>query len=97
MEYQKDILTDESILIEAAENIYGKERVEKYGEFQLSIRRTAKIASLITGEIINSEKIFKIMIALKISRISVNTSRDSLIDLCGYASGLADYYKTKGK
>ena len=65
---------------------------ENYGEFSESMGRARLIFIGMTGKEISIEDMYKMLVALKLSRESFHHKRDNLIDACGYMQGLEDYH-----
>jgi hypothetical protein len=55
------------------------------------MERTAVVASILTNKTITAEDCYKVLIALKISRLANSIELDSATDLCGYVEGLWNY------
>jgi len=55
--------------------------------------RTAEIASILCNKQLTAEDMYKVLMALKLSRISYSVEFDSCTDLCGYTDGLYNYMK----
>jgi len=88
---------NKSILQEAF-NIVEKRDQEKerqYGPFEEGMEKTAAIASLITNKEITAEDVYKVLIALKLSRQSYNHKRDNLLDAIAYIGSLNKYIESK--
>jgi|TARA_R100000084_G_scaffold55365_1_gene23274 hypothetical protein len=82
-----------NILQEADEIIFNRseEKERQYGSFKESMTKAAKIASELCNKEITTEDFYKCMIALKISRMSFNTKRDTMLDCVGYIAALNDF------
>lgn len=61
------------------------------------MERTAQVATILCGKEITAEDTYKVLIALKISRLANSIELDSATDLCGYVEGLWNYLKEKQK
>lgn len=88
-----------SILIKA-DNIVNKRKEEKerqYGPFDESIIKTAKISSELTNKKFTADDIFKVLIALKLSRMAYNDKEDTYIDMVAYIAALYNYKSKKTK
>ena len=55
------------------------------------MRRAAMIASGMTGKDIIAEDVYKILVALKLSRESYNHRTDNLLDACAYLGALNNF------
>lgn len=80
-------LQDETVLQEA-QRLTSRDRVEEYGEALPDAERFAAMASAITGLEIKPEHFPLLMMAVKLSRTSQAPDgyhRDSLVDIAGYA------------
>lgn len=84
-----------SILEEAAEVV--KDRKAAYDERERSFSRIATIWSVVFGHEVTPEQVAMCMIGLKLAREVYKPSRDSLVDICGYADCLADLRGYYGK
>jgi len=65
---------------------------ENYGEFSESMARARLIFIGMTGRELPLEDMYKMLVALKMSRESFQHKRDNLVDACGYLQGLEDYW-----
>mgnify|MGYP003147272958 CR=1 FL=1 len=65
---------------------------ENYGEFSESMARARLIFIGMTGRELPLEDMYKMLVALKLSRESFHHKRDNLVDACGYLQGLEDYW-----
>jgi|TARA_Y100000296_G_scaffold85925_1_gene124066 hypothetical protein len=65
---------------------------ENYGEFSESMSRARLIFIGMTGKELPLEDMYKMLVALKMSRESFHHKRDNLVDACGYLQGLEDYW-----
>lgn len=70
-------------------------RDKTHGGFIQSMERMAKIGSVLIGKELSTNDAYKLMLALKLSRLSANNNFDTLTDICGYAEGLYDYENQK--
>lgn len=67
-------------------------RDKEYGGFTASMKRTAAIASELCNKEITTDDAFKMLMALKLSRLSYSPDHfDSYTDLMGYAEGWWKY------
>lgn len=82
-----------AILIEANKiiNERSEEKERQYGPFSEGMERGAKIASAMTGKDITARDMYKILIALKLSRESYNHKADNLLDAAAYMGALHNY------
>ena len=67
------------------------ERDREYGGFSKGMVKTAKIATELCGKEITPEDTYKVLMALKLSRLAHSIKFDSLVDLIGYTEGLWNY------
>ena len=65
---------------------------ENYGEFSESMARARLIFIGMTGRELPLEDMYKMLVALKMSRESFHHKRDNLVDACGYLQVLEDYW-----
>jgi hypothetical protein len=72
-------------------NERSQEQERRHGPFSLGMERTAVVASILTNKTITAEDCYKVLIALKISRLANSIELDSATDLCGYVEGLWNY------
>lgn len=93
--FEKSLNKNETILEEANSIIFDRneEKNRKYGPFIESMERSALFASLLCNKEITTEDFYKCMIALKISRLSYNGKRDTILDGIGYLAGLNEFYE----
>ena len=86
-----------NILFKAHNIIFerGEEKERQYGPIDQSMKKAAKTASLLCNKKITTEDFYKCMVALKISRLSYSTKKDTLLDAVGYLAAL-DKYKNGG-
>lgn len=82
-----------NILKKANEIIFerSEEKQREYGPFSESMDNAAKVASILCNKEITTEDFYKCMIALKVSRMSYNTKKDTMLDCVGYISALDDF------
>ncbi len=76
-----------SILDEAKALVYGDRNVS-YGHPAIDFARTAKMVSPIFGIEVTPEQVAMFMICVKLSRLVNSHSRDTVIDIAGYADCL---------
>ena len=86
-----------NILKKAQEIIFDRkeEKERQYGNIDESMTKAALFASEICNKTITTEDLYKCMIALKISRMSYNTKKDTMLDCVGYIAAL-DNFKNGG-
>ena len=78
-----------TILEEAIQAVTGP-RAEAYGDFKENMERIASIASALLGEEVTARECVMILLAVKFGRlIHTPNHRDSIVDIAGYAEGLA--------
>lgn len=79
----------ESILLEAERIIHGARR-DDYGDVRESFARVADLWSAYLGIEIQPEQVGLCMVLLKIARAANVVTRDSLVDIAGYAGCVAE-------
>lgn len=73
-------------------NHRSEEKSRNYGPFDESMTRAAKMFNLMSNDIqIKPEHVYKIMIALKLSREAYAHKEDSLLDVVAYIGALNNY------
>ena len=78
-------------------NERSEEQERRHGPFSLGMERTALVASVMCNKELTAEDVYKVLIALKISRIANSVELDSCTDLCGYVEGLYNYHQENDK
>jgi hypothetical protein len=81
-------------ILEKANNIVYKRKEEKerqYGPFDDSLFKTAVIASQLCNKDLNTEDIYKVLIALKLSRMAYNHKEDTYLDMIAYITALFNH------
>lgn len=86
-----NILTEANKIV----NERSEEKERMYGPFSEGMERAAKIASGMTGKEFTAEDVFKILIALKLSRESYNHKEDNLLDCVAYIAALNNHLYEK--
>ncbi len=77
------------ILVEAEQIIHGQRR-DDYGSAEESFQRISDLwAPILDSNLTGPEKVGLCMIQLKVARYCNSQSRDSLVDIAGYAGCLA--------
>jgi len=86
-----------TILEESNEIIFerSEEKGRDYGPINESFDETATIASILTGKSLTAEDCYKVMIALKMSRMKKSYKRDTYLDCIGYMGALAEMLNKK--
>lgn len=86
-----------NILEEANEIIFqrAEEKQRDYGPINQSFEETATIASILTGKQLTPGDCYKVMIALKMSRMKRGYKRDTYVDAVGYMGALGEYLEGK--
>jgi hypothetical protein len=69
------------------------ERHKEYGDFSAGMIKTARIATELCGKEITPDDAYKILMALKLSRLAHSPKFDSMVDLIGYTEGWWNYIK----
>lgn len=89
-------LAPRSILERAHEIVHERAEEDKrrYGPFDESMERAAKMASLM-GPPLTAEQGWNFMIALKLTRESYGHKEDNFLDAVAYISALNDYKNDK--
>ena len=72
-------------------NERSEEGDRQYGPFKESMERAAKIASGFCGRPMYASDIYKVIIALKLSRQSYAHKEDNLLDAIAYLQALHNY------
>lgn len=72
-------------------NLNDEEHVRKYGNFIANMERCARIASEMSDKEITTKDAYNVMIAVKLSRQSVNDKEDNLLDAVAYMGSLNNY------
>ena len=72
-------------------NLRSEEKERQYGPFDKSMEDAARIASILCNKSISTEDFYKCMIALKMSRMSVNLKEDTLLDSVAYIAALNNF------
>jgi len=82
-----------NILKKAQEIVFDRkeEKERQYGDIEESLTKAARVASELCNKKITTEDFYKCMIALKVSRMAVNTKKDTMVDCVGYIAALDDY------
>ena len=81
-------------ILEKANDIVYKRKEEKerqYGPFDESLNKTAIIASELCNKALNTEDIYKVLIALKMSRMAYNHKEDTYLDMIAYITALFNH------
>lgn len=75
-----------NILIKADDivNKRSEEKEREYGPFADSLQKAAVIATEMCNKEITQDDMYKIMIALKLSRLSYSSKEDTMLDAVGY-------------
>lgn len=76
-------------------NQRAEERDRDYGGFSAAMIKTSKIATELCNKEITPEDTFKVLMALKLSRLSHSAKFDSFVDLIGYTEGWFNYLKER--
>ena len=69
-------------------NQRSEEQERRHGPFSEGMKKAATIATILCNKEITPEDAYKVLMALKLSRISHNIEFDSMTDLIGYTEGL---------
>lgn len=84
-----------NVLEQVDEIIYKNRDDRNYGSFSESMEKTAALASLMTGKEITAVDVYKILIAMKMTREENAHKDDNIVDAIGYLAGLYDYYNER--
>ena len=86
-----------NILKEANEivNVRNREKEQEYGPFVECMKKTAEIASAMSGKKITIEDAYNVMIAVKLARESHTHKEDNLLDAVAYIGSLNNYHNEK--
>jgi|TARA_Y100001973_G_C5184172_1_gene326763 hypothetical protein len=76
-------------------NKRSEEKSRQYGPFSEGMERAAKIFNGMTGLNLKPEHVYKMLIALKLSRESYNHKEDNLLDAVAYLGALNNYINEK--
>lgn len=79
-----------NLLKDAIDVVYNRttEKAQEYGPFDESMAGAARIASELTGKDITTEDMYKVMMALKLSRLRYSMKEDTFLDLLAYTGAL---------
>ena len=69
-------------------NKRSEEKTRMYGNFHKCMKKTAKIASLMSNKPISTVEVYNVLIALKLSRQSNAHKEDNLLDAVAYMGSL---------
>lgn len=73
-------------------NERSEEKERQYGPFSESLERTAAMFNLMSdGPTLTAKDVFKVLIALKLSREAYSHKEDNLLDAAAYIGGLNNY------
>jgi hypothetical protein len=78
-------------------NLRSEEKERMYGPFEEGMARAAMILSGMTGQKIETEFMYKALIALKFSRESYNHKEDNLLDAVAYIGSMNNMLENKKK
>lgn len=76
-------------------NDRSEEKERQYGPFSIGMDRAAMIFNGMTGKDLTAEDMFKVLVALKLSRESFNHKEDNLLDATAYLGALNNYIEEK--
>lgn len=78
-------------------NHRAEEKERQYGPFGESIERTAQLYNIMspTNEQITPEMVYKVLIALKLSREAYSHKEDNLLDCVAYIGAFNNYVESK--
>jgi hypothetical protein len=72
-------------------NLRSEEKEREYGPFNESLKKVANIASELCSKEITTEDVYKVLIALKLSRMSYNHKEDTYLDMISYIAALYNF------
>lgn len=80
-------------------NQRAEEKDRQYGPFSESIERTCKMYNLMSHEDkqLEPEDIFKVLVALKLSREAYNHKEDNLLDAVAYIGAWNNYRENENR
>lgn len=78
-------------------NERSEEKERQYGDFIEGMKKTSKMASIMSNKEITTNDVYNVLIALKLSRQSYNHKEDNLLDAVAYMGSLNDYLNNKNK
>lgn len=79
-------------------NERSEEKERQYGPFGESLERTAAMFNLMSNNVkLSAEDVFKVLIALKLSRESFAHKEDNLLDAVAYIGALNNYVESNKK
>ena len=81
-------------ILEKADRIINyreQEKERQYGPFEESMSKASSIASILCNKEITTEDFYKIMVALKLSRLSFSNKEDTLLDAVAYIGAFNNY------
>lgn len=77
-------------------NERSEEKARQYGPFGKSLEKTAELFNLISNNVhLTAEDVFKVLIALKLSREAWAHKEDNLLDAVAYIGALNNYLEEK--
>ncbi len=78
-------------------NHRAEEKERQYGPFGESIERTAQLYNIMSpaNEQITPEMVYKVLIALKLSREAYSHKEDNLLDCVAYIGAFNNYVESK--
>ena len=76
-------------------NERSEEKKRQYGPFIESMRRATAIYNNISKNKIEVEDMYKVMVALKLSREAYSHKEDNLLDAVAYIGALNNFYNTE--
>lgn len=87
---------DSTTILDVVSNIVynrSEESQRQYGPFADGMTRAAKIFNGMTGLELKAEHVYKMLIALKLSRESYNKKYDNILDTLAYMTQMYEHYK----
>lgn len=85
-------------ILKQADNIVnnrGEEKERQYGPFDESLQRAADMFNLMSKDVkLKSEDVYKVLIALKLSREAYGHKEDNLLDAVAYIGALNNYHES---
>jgi len=86
-----NILTEADKII----NQRAEEKTRQYGPFAESMQKAANIASELCNKQITQDDMYKIMIALKLSRLAYSSKEDTMLDAVGFIAAFNNLKNNK--
>lgn len=72
-------------------DLRAEEKEREYGPFDESLKKVATISSELCNKEITTEDVYKVLISLKLSRMSYNHKFDTYLDMISYIAALYNF------